>query len=354
MTSLDLKLPYGEDPLEDREILLGFLFSHKKALIANQFAGLGIQLSARPPKAMMRKAVEWKLDSGDLTVRSLRDALIGLEGWGRQQIYLYNCSGSEMLRRRWLDKDWVAAQLRDRGLSHFLNRTRRITPESKYQLFTIRHDALAGRIRFVWVQNRTSFKRLELEDPPPPDFKLNDDYSAVERIIHRAYREKVVRDVSTFEWDINRCEAMMMIRKLRGTDYKKERDRLLSRLYGILPIEDLEGISVSRLIKSLRGVDEVEIRAIDLRSLFDADDRLQMSTGKAGDVLSNPGFSQILDDYWDDYAGRKAPIRWKIGEKKKISMDLYAAKNDDQRISVNSQETAEDVRHVLRRVRTHC
>lgn len=354
MNSLGLKLPYGEDPLEDREILLGFLFSHKKALIANQFARFGIPLLARATKPSMRRAVEMKLDSDELTVRNVRDALIGLEGWGRQQIYLFDYKGGETLRNCWLDTAWVAAQLHDRGLTRFLNSTQRITPESKYQLFTISHDAQAGKIRFVWVQNRTSFKRLELEDPPSPDFKLNDDKSAVERVVHRAYREKVVRDVSSFEWDIKRGEAMLTIRKMQGTDYKVERDKLLSRLLGILPVEDLESIGVSRLIKSLRGVDEVEIRAIDLRSLFNADDRLQMSTAKAGHVLSNPGFSQMLEDHWDSLAGRKAPIRWKIGCKKKISMDLYAAKDDDQRISINSQETAEHVRHVLRRVRTHC
>lgn len=353
MTLLDLRLPYGEDPLEDRNILLGFLFSHKKALIANQFARFGVPLLARATKPSMRRAVEMKLDSGELTVRNVRDALIGLEGWGRQQIYLFDYKGGETLRNQWLGKDWVEEQFRECGFGRFLNKTRRISPESEYQLFTISHDANEGRIRFVWVQNRTSFQRLELEDPPPPDFKLNDDFSAIERTVLRAYREKVERDVSSFEWDIKRSDAMIMIRKLRGTKYKNERRRLLSILKEILPVADYQAISVSRLIENLRGVDEVELRNLDFRLLSDAKARLQMSIGSDGDLRSNPQFIQILEDHWGDLAGRKAPVRWKIGERQ-IGMDLYAAKDDDHRISINSQEAEEDVRLLLRRVRKHC
>ena len=354
VNSLGLRLPYDEDPLEDREILLGFLFNYKKDLIANQFVRLGVPLSARAKMTDMRKAVEWKLDCNELSVRDLRDALIALEGWGRQQIYLYISTRSEWLRRMWLDKDWVTAHLRNQELSRFLNKTQRITPESRYQLFTIMHDASHGRIRFVWVQNRTSLKRLELEDPPPPEFKLNDNFSAVERTVLRAYRETVVRDVSSFEWDFKRNEAMVMIRKLRGINYNAERDKLLSRIKDLIPVGDLEPISVSKLIKNLPGVDEVEIRTLDLRSLFNAQDRLRMSSSNTGGVLSNPDFRRTLNEYWDSYAGQRAPIRWRINRRKQISMDLYAAKDDDHRVSINSQEKEEDVRLLLRRVRTHC
>ena len=176
----------------------------------------------------MRKAVEMKLDNDQLTVRDVRDALIGLEGWGRQQVYLFNFRSGESLRNQWLDAAWVAGHIKDCGLKHVFNKTTRITPESRYSLFTIKYDRQQGRIRFVWVQNRTSLQRLESEDLPSPDFKPNSDSTAVERIVHHAYRERIERDVSSFDWDIRRGTAMIMIRKLRRTKYNEERNKLLT------------------------------------------------------------------------------------------------------------------------------
>ncbi len=347
---------YPNEPYfpEDRNILLGSLFLFKKVLIAQQFNKRGIPLSWRARKTSMRRAVESEIDRGKLDLDKIHEILIELEGWGRQQIYLYKFTGGKTLQNQWLDKAWVKSKIEKNGMREVFNVTRPITSLKQSPLYTINYQQAEGRIRFIWIQNRTTLTREELEDPPYPEFAPNRDSTALDRLILRAYRETKVRDVTSFEWDITTGEAMIMIRKLRGTKYKIERDKLLSELKGILPIVDFKRLSVSKLINNLRHIEEVVTTQLDLRPLSIASGRLLMVTGNRQDVESDPQYSDILRNYRDGFTGRTAPIRWQPKRNHQIGMYLYAKKEDDHRIAINSQETEEDVRHVLRRIRTYC
>jgi len=94
-------------PPEDRDILLGSLFLYKKVLIAKQFNKIGIPLSWQPTKTIMRRAIESEIDRGRLDLEKIHEVLVELEGWGRQQIYLYRFIGGTTLRNQWLDYDWL-------------------------------------------------------------------------------------------------------------------------------------------------------------------------------------------------------------------------------------------------------
>ncbi|MCY3781519.1 MAG: hypothetical protein OXG78_14490 [Chloroflexi bacterium] len=339
---------------EDRDILLGSLFLYKKVIIAKQFNKICIPLRWQPTKAIMRRAIESEIDRGRLDLDKIHKVLVELEGWGRQQIYLYKFMGGTTLQNQWLDYDWVESNIQDNGMGEVFNITRPITSLNQSPLYTIQYDQAEGRLRFIWVLNRTKVTREELEDPPHPDFTANIDSTALERLILRAYRETLVRDVTSFDWNIKTGDAMIMIRKLRGTKYKDEREKIRAELRKVIPLTDFQRLSISRLINNLRHIEEVVTTKLDLRPLSNANGRLMMSTGNRHDVESDPQYSDILTTHRDRFTGRTAPIRWQLKRNQQIGMYLYAKKEDDHRIAINSQETEEDVRHVLRRIRTYC
>jgi len=239
-------------------------------------------------------------------------------------------------------------------MGEVFNITRPITSLNQAPLYTIRYDQEEGIIRFIWVLNRTKITREELEDPPHPEFAPNDDLTALDRVILRAYRETLVRDVTSFDWNIITGEAMISIRKLRGTKYKDERDKILSNVKKIIPITDFRRLSISSLINGLRGIEDVVMPKVKLRSFSDAKDTLSLTRGTKNDLSSNPSFKNILQTHKEDFTGIDSFVRWKIRNNQHVGIDLYAVKEDDHRIAIRSQETEEDVRLLLRRIRTHC
>lgn len=339
---------------KDRDILLGSLFLYKKKLIAKQFNKIGIPLRWQPTKAKMRRAIESQIDSGRLDLDKIHAVLVELEGWGRQQIYLYKFIGGTTLRNHWLDYDWVKSSIQDSGMGELFNITRPITSSNRSPLYTIQYDQAERSLRFLWVQNRTKVTREELEDPPYPEFAPNRDSTALDRIILRAYRETLVRDVTSFDWDINTGEAMIMIRKLSGTKYKDERDKVLSDLKKIIPVADFRRLSISNLINNLRGIEDVVMPKVKLRSFSNATDVLSLASGAKNDLSSNPSFKNILQTHKEDFTGIDSFVRWKIRKNQHIGIDLKAVKEDDHRIAIRSQEMEEDVRLLLQRIRTHC
>ena len=346
--------PLSKYTPEDRDVLLGSLFLYKKVLIAKQFNKIGVPLRWQPTKAIMRRAIESEINRGKLNLDQIHEVLVEIEGWGRQQIYPYKFVGGTTLRDQWLDYDWVERHILDNDMGEVFNVTRPITALSQSPLYTIRYKQGEGILRFIWVLHRTSSKREELQDPPYPDFAPNQDATALDRIILRAYRETLVRDVTSFDWNINTGEAMIMIRKLRSTKYKDERDKIISDLQKIVPIADFRRLRISNLINNLRGIQDVVMPKVKLRSFSDAKDVLSLTRGTKSDLSSNPTFKNILQTHNEDFTGIDSFVRWKIRTNQHVGIDLYAVKEDDHRIAIRSQETEEDVRLLLRRIRAHC
>ena len=307
-------------------------------------------------KSFLRKHIEFLLDIGTIDLNDVVAVLTEIEGWGRQQIYLYKWNGGITLRDQWLDPEWVERRFEQNGLSEIFNTTRPITESnSSSSLFTIQYPHNKGTIRFVWVQNRSSFKRLKSKDPQPPDFEPGEDGTSLQqRIVLHAFLETIVRDVTSFEWDIKSGEAMIMIRKLRGVKYADVRNRIESELADIVPIKDFERLRTSKLIDNLDDVEDIIRPRMDYRSLYNPDDIVSFKSGRRQDIYSNPIIALIRQEYKDDFNGYGGFSQWKIDNSKYIGVDLYAKKQDDHRIGIRSEELEKDVRHVLQRIRPHC
>lgn len=339
------------DP-RDRNILLGLLFSHKIKLIVEMLRRRDIRIRRRITESDLRSQVEELLDDGEISLGVIVEILNELEGWGRQQIYLMKFNGGQTLKHQWLDRSWVENHMREQRLLDIFNITRPIATPDEPTLISIEYSEVEQRIRFVWVQKRTTVERDEDSDPPPDEFHFGRN-SSLERIIYKAYREITVRGIISFDWDIRSDEAMIMIRKLTGTDYAKVRDEILAELTPILPILDFHMQSISAVITRLDRNDEVTRKSLEYKTVNNAG-RLSVSSGNQQDVFADDVLEQARTEIINDVTGLSGNIKWKVTSKKHITIELYGKKADDQRIGISAQELQEDIRYVLRRIRTYC
>lgn len=345
---------FPEGSPEERNLLLRFLLSHKNELVVNQ-------LRRRNPKtkilwgltqANLRIRVEELLDTGEISLNDIVAILNKLEGWGQQQIYLYRFNDSETLRNQWFNKDW-RQHFEENNMADIFNAIRPLAAPNELTLITAEYPQDRESIRFIWAQNRSETAREESKDPDPGAWGDNTG-SMLERIILRAYRETMIRDVTTFEWNIKSGEAMLMIRKLSGRKYKAVRDRIESELADIIPIIDFERLRTSKLIDNLDNIRDVKRPRMEYRSLYNPDDIVSFRSGRRQDIYLNPTIVSMRQGHKDDFNGYGGFSQWKIGNSKYIGVDLYAKKQDDHRIGIRSEELEKDVRHVLQRIRPYC
>ena len=145
-----------------------FFSVHGKSLVAQVFkCGTREKKPSksvgRCSKKVLRERVEKLLDNGDIDLNDIVGVLVELEGWGRQQIYLYDWIGGTYLQNQWLNHDWVEDHFRRLNMLAVFNDTRPITEQDDSSLFTIKNMYGSQRIRFVWVQNRTSTSRARMK-----------------------------------------------------------------------------------------------------------------------------------------------------------------------------------------------
>lgn len=341
-------------PLEDANMLLESLFSHTRPRIIDSLRKHRIDLPLLPSKRNLRAHTEKQLEAGIIDINRIAAALLEVEGWGRQQVYLYRWAGGNSLLEQWRDLQWVNDRFRESEMSHVFNNTQPLTAQSDSTLYSIEYPRNGNTIRFVWTQYRTNVTRTSDKDPQPPDPERSPDGSVWQRTILRAYSEKSVRDITSFEWNIDTGEAMLMIRKSKDTNYVAVRDSIKAKLADILPIEDFSRVSVSKVIDNLDEIEDVIIPRVDYRPLNDPNFRMTFAGGAADDVLSNPKMKEIRAEHRDDFNGYGGFSKWKVGKKKWVGIDLYAKKDDDHRIGIRSEQLEKDVRHALRRIRAHC
>lgn len=335
-------------------MLMESLFSHSRRLIANSLEKHNVDLPLLRTKQALRTHTQWQLDEGIIDPNRLIAALIELEGWGRQQVYLYKWKGGSSLRNNWLDRQWVKSKFEASDLNHVYNRTRPFTAKDDTALFSIEHPRRGDTIRFVWSQYRTTVRPAEEFDPKRPAYELSPDGTSWQRTILRAHIETIVRDVTTFEWNIKSCEAMLMIRKLKNTDYVSARDTIESEISDVLPIEDFDRVRMSKVIDDLDDINDVIIPRVGYRPLSNPNIRMTFAGGYSDDVLSDPKIQKIRQEHKGDFNGYGGFSKWKVGKKKWVGIDLYARKERDHRIGIRSEELEKDVRCVLQRIRAHC
>lgn len=354
MTNSNISNGNQHFPLENPDMVLESLFGHTRRLIVDGFKKHKIDLPTVRTKQKIREHTQRQLYEGIVDLNRIIAVLIEIEGWGRQQIYLYKWKGGESLRNQWLDHHHVENRFRQLNLLNVFNNTRPITEQRESSLFTVKYPKGSGKIRLIWVQNRASIARSSDKDPEPPEFEVSADGTCWQRTVLRAHIETIVRDVTTFEWDIASCEAMIMIRKLKGTKYKPVRDEIETELADIVPMVDLETVSMSKLINNLDNIEDVIRPKLRYRPLNDPDITVTFARRNKKDVLSNPLIQGMRKIGREDFNGYGGISFWPVGNGRYVGMDLYAMKESDHRIGIRGEQLEKDVRRVLQRIRVHC
>lgn len=343
---------------EDRRILLQLLFDHKRELIVSSLRDIGDNVRKSISVPDLRSHINEALDNGTLQTSQLAGILNNLEGWGNQQVYLYKFEGSNTTQEEWSQLRWVEEHFDRLNKRPLLNNTRPIVLPVSPTLVSVQYykygDNREPCVRFIWVEKRTSLERAEELDPEPGDVRLL-EHSTTERIIFQAFREITVRGVISFDWNIQRCEAMLMLYKLSGTNYAVKRDALLPQLREFIPINDFRPVPISSLVTRIRSAkNEVLSKALSFQTINN-EGILTLSSGDQDeDIFADAVLEQAHTQVANSVTGLSGNIRWKLQGSQHISVEIYGRFAEDQRIGIGSEQSEADIRYVLQRIRTYC
>lgn len=334
----DLRLAANaEEPsLEEQALLVDYLFAHRKANVQAFLAQHGIPKTGT--KSQLRDRLEAALENGDFRVGDLIALLDSIEGWGNQHIYLYR--SSEQVAQQWRRTQYVERVLRQNRCIGLLNRRRPLLLPERATLSAVAWSP--ARVRFLWVERRA------WDEPSPGDDFDEGDLS------YKAYRRRVERGVTTFDWDLVSRHAALMIRRLsKGGDsgYDDTRAGFERELEPFMTISGFDRLRVSRGIGRIESSGEARSRQLAHqtkrggRATFTSRGRKRdalddQDLNAARNALGNT--SPLLGNfYWQDV----------VEEGREMHVKLYAA---DQRLGIFGEHSEEEVRHVLSRIRHHC
>lgn len=340
-------------PSDERNLLS--LFSRKKDLIltlVNKRLGDDDTIQKSISKPDLQSLVEELLEKGTLQPADIAAIVTQLQGWGRQQIYLYRVTIGESEIQSWLDIDWVKAHFEQKGLTDIFNCARPLDNFEELTLFATEYSQDNGRIRFKWAEEIGTLERRPDDDIKKP-FTLSDDGTSYERMVYHAYLESYATDISTFEWDIRNKDAMFMIRKQSNRSYKDVRDGMISDLGKVVPIKQyFEPVALRKLLRNLDDIEEVNKRRLRYKSTHSGA-TITVSSGNQQDVFDDAVIQQAHKNFVSDTDRLGGTVGWPVNGRKDVGVYIYARESLDQRIGIGAQELEEDIRSVLQDIRRY-
>lgn len=337
-----------------RELLLTYLTSHKMVYIQDFLKDRGLAYSYRKSE-LPDKLTEY-LDGNEIELSDLVELLNTIEGWGKQQIYLYNAPSA--LSARWRDPAYARQRLEDAGYLDLLNQSKPLILPTEPTLSTIQVNQ--GVIRFIWIERRTWRVRVPDQDQVRNlnDTELPDDIFQ-DQIIWQAYRVKMARGLIIFEWNLNTNDAMMLIQQLpSGRKYKALRDQFEGYLRQFFDIDSFEKVRLSSALPGIETSGETRRQHMTFRSTDNRGKIAVTSPRKEQDVFNDDTvINRARVAVGDDATGLLGNFHWtpnagRPGEE--LYTQIYGEDDDDQRVGILAEHTEENVRYVLSRIRHHC
>ena len=305
----------------------------------------------------MRAHFEELLASGDLEESVLVDILTELEGWGNQQIYLFNCTTKErILKQTWLKKTWVRDHLRDVGPGLILDaKNPTALPESPKLIGAYFSEVCeVPAIRFVWAQKLISKKHDPSLDYKHEGFSFN-SASILERVLFQGYREKIYRGIISFDWEIGSGSAMLLIHKLSEREYKPMQKQIMRDLNDLFYNVDFKQLSIRPAMQNLDCLKTFDdsIKVTIPRQMFATPDRntFTLQNRHQQNVSEDSSLASILENYRTDSDDFRFGIRWKPDGIDEFRVQLNAEVDDDQRIAIDAQRSEKVIRDVVRGIR---
>lgn len=326
--------PSGE---EDLELLVDYLFAHRKRHVQEFLAKYGLARSGT--RSQLRERLQGAFKDGTFRVLELITLLDSIEGWGNQHVFLYRASNA--VATPWRKEATVKTILRENRCIGLFNRRRPLLLPKKPTLSSIAWSE--ERVRFLWIERRDWEERLS----PDEDFFL-------EGILYKAYKQRIERGITSFDWDLLSGHAALMIQQLpSGSRYDLVRDRLKSELEALVRISEFDLLRVSRGIRHVERSSEARRRQLSEETKRGSRATFTSGSRKRDAFVDDPDLdasrtalresSPVLGNfYW-------LPVDGKL--KCETHVKLYA---QDQRVGIFGELDEDEVRFVLSRIRHHC
>ncbi len=347
----------GQYSLQERNMIIGFLVDHTTGLVVNALRRREKTVRANPTNAELRARFEELLDAKELVVEDLVDIQTELEGWGKQQIYLFQCKTSErILKSTWYSRAWVERHLREVESTLILDERNPLALPESPQLIAVYYseDYENPKIRFVWAQKLISRLRDTSLDSGSEDFESN-DANILERIIFQGYRETLGRGIISFDWEIGSGQAMLLIHKLSERDYKPMRKRIMRDLNDLFTNVDFEWLDIR---PAMANRDCLATFDDDIEVVFPRHDvpttdgnRIALFHEHQKSVSEDSELAEVQERQQTVFSGYKLDLRWKPRARKEFRVELLARLDDDQRIGIGAQRTEKEIRDVIRGIR---
>ena len=295
------------------------------------------------------------LQSGAIRPTDIAAIVDDLQGWGHQQIYLYEAKLDDSDLERWLNVNYVETRFKKAGLLDIFNCARPLTHTEELNLFESRFSEQDGRMRFKWAEVVGTLARRAEDDIKKP-FMLNNDGTRYERMVYHAYLESYAKDISTFEWDIRHENAVFLIRKKTNRSYMDVRDGMISDLVKVLPImpeqKRFVPIELRSLLRNLDDIEEVNKRRLRFQSTHN-NGKITLSSGDTEDMFNDPTLLQAYKSFVAEADRLGGSVSWPVEGRKPIGVYIQARDKDDQRIGIAAQALEEEIRSVLQDIRRY-
>ena len=176
---------------------LSSLFHRNRELIIKLFNKRKIEDVEFPKsisKTDLRDQIEDLLEKGILQDSHIASIVEQLQGWGRQQIYLYSVEIEDAELPRWLSDKFVESRFKAADLLDIYNCARSVDNSNKLTLFECTYSRRDGHMRFKWTEAVGTLDRRP-EDDIMKEFAPNTDGTRLERMVYHAY----LRTLMTFQ-----------------------------------------------------------------------------------------------------------------------------------------------------------
>ena len=295
------------------------------------------------------------LQSGTIRPNDIAAIVDELQGWGHQQVFLYEAKFNDGDLERWLNPSYVETRFKEAGLLDIFNCARPLTHTKELNLFESRFSEQDGRMRFKWAEVVGTLARKAEDDIKKP-FVLNDDATRYERMVYHAYLESYAKDVSTFEWDIPDKNAVFLIRKKTNRSYKDVRDGMISDLAKLLPIKPERNkfapVELRTLLRNLDDIEEVNKRRLRFESTHNKG-KITLSSGDIHDIFNDNTLRQAYESFVADADRLGGSVSWPVEGRRPLGVYIQARDKDDQRIGITAQALEEEIRSVLRDIKRY-
>jgi hypothetical protein len=340
---------------QELDYILSAISAHKMENIQRFLQQEGLAHSGKTKSELLDDLKGYVL-AGRLQFGELVGLLDTIEGWGNQQIYLFDVAPE--LSTLWRDPVYARSEIAKAGFDRLFNASIPLVLPEIATLSTIQHSS--SSIRFVWVERRVVKKR----EPGLDNLSATREPSALaetpdvkDGIVWHAYRIRNTRGIIVFEWNFDTSEAMLRIQRLEsGRNYVGIRDMFVKQLEDIFRIRPLTAVRLARAVRKL--VDSTDVRRLRMKFMSAQKGRIALIGADTNrEMFEDPEIEGSRKAFSVDTTGLLGHFIWlqqHPNPSREMYTQIFGESDNDQRIGILAEHSEKDVRDVLSRIRKYC